>query len=585
MKGELTIVGVSAHFHDAACCLIRGGKLIAAVEEERLTRIKHDSSTPVNAFRACLAGAGLDVTDIDCIAYYEDPALKLRRIKTDKSASSATRPAGAEPKSLKALRRRLGYDGEIRCFKHHLSHAASAFYPSGFENAAVLTVDGVGEWTTTGYWRAGPSGLELLEEVRYPHSLGLFYSTFTAYLGFSVNEDEYKVMGLASYGKPTLMHKLRRLLSCDDGARFTLDMRYFDYARGGRMYSSALETLLDHPARQSHEPLEEFHADLASSVQALLEEILLQKVRYLHKRISSDQLCLAGGVALNCVANGRIHREGPFAQVFVQPAAGDDGGALGAAALAHLELRPDVALDLKLRDAFLGPAYGHDVIRAALDSTAIPYREFGEDKDELIQRTALHLASGRVVGWFQGKMEFGPRALGARSILADPRLPNIRDRINEVVKRRELFRPFAPAVLADRAHLFFDLPYESPFMLETCAVRPNADLPAITHVDGSARVQTVDPISRHPFARLLRAFDHLTGCPVLLNTSFNLKDEPIVCTADDALICFLRSEIDILILETFMVERNEVPSRLIEAVRHSYVSTPPGVPSHVYTLV
>ena len=585
MKGHTTIVGVSAHFHDAACSLIRDGKLLAAIEEERLTRIKHDPATPINAFKACLSHAGLDVTDIDCLAFYENTEFGREPSKTANATSFGSQPATGATRLVKTLRNRLGYEGEIRTFRHHLSHAASAFYPSGFNDAAVLTVDGVGERTTTAYWRAESKGLELLEEVQYPHSLGLLYSTFTAYLGFKVNDDEYKVMGLASYGKPTLLGKLRQLISYDDEADFTLDMRYFDYERHDRMYSTALETLLGHRARRAAEPLEDFHAEVASSVQVLLEEILLQKLQYLHKRVNCDRLCLAGGVALNCVANGRIHRETPFTQLFVQPAASDAGGSLGAAALAHKEIFPDVPLDLKLRDAFLGPSFKAETIRNLLRSTPIPYREFADNQDALLEQTARYLAGGSVVSWFQGRMEFGPRALGGRSILADPRASNVADRINAVVKQREKFRPFAPAVLYDRANSFFALPYESPFMLETCAVLPGVNLPAITHIDGSARVQTVDPTSNHPFARLLAAFARLTGCPVLLNTSFNMNDEPIVCTPADALTCFLRSESDVLVLENFMVKRTEVPPRLIEAVRRSYLSKPPGVSEHVYTLV
>ena len=585
MKGHTTIVGVSAHFHDAACSLIQDGKLVAAIEEERLTRIKHDPATPINAFKACLNHAGLDVTDIDCLAFYENPEVRRVRSETNNVASVGGQAATGRDKLVKILRNRFGYDGEIRTFRHHLSHAASAFYPSGFDDAAVLTVDGVGEWTTTAYWRGGSQRLKLLEEVQYPHSLGLLYSTFTGYLGFKVNDDEYKVMGLAAYGKPTLAGKLRQLISCDDGAHFALDMRYFDFERHDRMYSTALETLLGHQARRADEPLEDFHSDVASSVQVLLEEILLQKLRYLHKRVNCDRLCLAGGVALNCVANGRIHRETPFTQLFVQPAANDAGGSLGAAALAHKEIFPDVPLDVKFRDAFLGPSYEAESIRNLLQSTPIPYREFADNIDELLEQTARYLAAGLVVSWFQGRMEFGPRALGGRSILADPRASNVADRINAVVKQREKFRPFAPAVLFDRANAFFALPYESPFMLETCAVLPGVNLPAITHIDGSARVQTVDPTGDHPFAKLLAAFARLTGCPVLLNTSFNMNDEPIVCTPTDALTCFLRSESDILVLETFIIKRTEVPLRLIEAVRRTYLSRSPGVSEHVYTLV
>ena len=575
---ELDVVGVSAHFHDAACCVLRDGALVAAAQEERFSRIKHDPATPIHAFRYCLREAGLDITQVDCLAYYEDPALK-----TDRQAAPGGRPeAPAARDPILSLRRLFGYDGDVRCYPHHRSHAASAFYFSGYEDAAVLTVDGVGEWTTTGYWRAGSGGLDLVEEVAYPHSLGLLYSTFTAYLGFSVNDSEYKVMGLAPYGRPTLLDRLRAVVEVGPLGQFRLDMRYFDYLRGERMYSDALVALLGRPPRGRHEPIGEFHADLASSVQALLEEILLQKVRHLHERVPSRRLCLAGGVALNCVANGRICREGPFAEVFIQPAAGDAGGALGAAALAYAELRPGAPIR-PLRDVFLGPSSARDDVRALLASTPIAHRELSGG--DLHEQVAAYLAEGRVVGWFQGRMEFGPRALGGRSILADPRSPTIKDRINASVKNRESFRPFAPAVLAARAADHFDLAGESPFMLLTAPVRSPHPLPAITHVDGSARVQTVDAGTGHPLARLLEAFERRTGCPVLLNTSFNIKDEPIVCTPEEAIVCFARSEMDVLVLEDFVIERSSVPAALIAAVRRAYVPRPLGVSERLYTLV
>jgi len=577
---DLNVVGVSAHFHDAACCVIRDGALVAAAQEERFSRIKHDPATPIHAFRYCLREAGLDITRIDCLAYYEDPALKA-----DRQAAGGARPgAPARRDPVLVLRRLLGYEGDVRCFRHHRSHAASAFCFSGYEDAAVLTVDGVGEWTTTAYWRAGPGGLDLVEEVAYPHSLGLLYSAFTAYLGFSVNDSEYKVMGLAPYGRPTLLDRLRAVVEVGPLGQFRLDMRYFDYLRGERMHSDALAALLGRPPRGRQEPLDAFHADLACSVQALLEEILLQKVRYLHERVPSGRLCLAGGVALNCVANGRICREGPFDEVFIQPAAGDAGGALGAAALAYAELRPGAPLR-PLRDVFLGPSSTRDDVRALLASTPIAHRELARGSSDLHDQVATYLAEGRVVGWFQGRMEFGPRALGGRSILADPRSPTVKDRINAAVKNREAFRPFAPAVLAHRAAEHFDLAGESPFMLLTAAVRSPLSLPAITHVDGSARVQTVDPGAGHPLARLLEAFERRTGCPVLLNTSFNIKDEPIVCTPEEAIVCFARSEMDVLVLEDFVIERSGVPAALIAAARRAYVPRPLGVSERLYTLV
>lgn len=576
-----TIVGISAHFHDAACCLVRNGSLIAAVQEERLTRSKHDPSTPVRAFRECLGHAGADITDIDCVAYHEVPALKRERILAD--AASSGRPF-VEIDPVRRLRSRLGYEGEIRCFGHHRCHAASAYYASGYDNSAVLTVDGVGEWTTMAYWEGGRNGLKLLEDVKYPDSLGLLYSTLTAYLGFAVNDGEYKVMGLAAYGRPCLVDKLRRLVSCADGGQFSLDPQYFTFRSTEHMYSDALEMLLGHPPRHADEALCDFHADLASSVQTLLEEILLAKVRYLKAITRSDSLCLAGGVALNCVANGRIRREGPFERIFVPPAVDDAGCALGAAALAYSELHPAMAFGLELNGGFLGKAYEPSAIRAILMSTTISYREFPEN-DDLVEETASRLASGSAIGWFVGRMEFGPRALGGRSILADPRDPRIRDRINAVVKRREPFRPFAPAVLSDCAGIFFDPAHESPFMAETRGVRPGADLPAVTHVDQSARLQTVDRASAHPFAKLLCAFERLTSCPVLLNTSFNMSDEPIVCTPEDALTCFFRSELDALVIENFLVDRDAVPVGVIQAVRRAFVPPPVAVSHNTYTLV
>lgn len=571
------VVGISAGYHDSACAVIRDGRLVAAVQEERLSRIKHDPSIPVRAFRSSLALAGADITDVEVLAYYEDPALKAERQAEDNARSRV------DPRLHMADA--LGYQGSIRTFRHHQSHAASAYYCSGFDDAAILTVDGVGERTTTAYWRASDGELELLEEVLYPHSLGLLYSTFTAYLGFSVNDSEYKVMGLAPYGRPRYLERLRRLVKNDGGGQFRLDMQYFAFTHGAQMWSSAFADLVGIAPRHQGDPLEEAHHDLASSIQVLLEEVLLAKVRYLHERVGGRRLCLAGGVALNCVANGRIHREGPFRDLFIQPAAGDAGAAIGAAALGHRLLAPNLPLKLELRDVFLGPATPTRAVSRFVSSLPCRYAELRDDDDDapLYSTVAKYLAEGRVVGWFRARMEFGPRALGARSIVADPRRPEMRDRINAVVKRREAFRPFAPAVLEDRAGEHFAPGEPSPFMLETVSVRSSLALPSITHVDGSARIQTVP--ANGLFAPLLRAFDRLTGCPLLLNTSFNMKDEPIVCSAADAFVCFLRSEMDVLVLDRFLIDRRDVPIELIAQVRRSHTARRLGVSEHVYTLV
>jgi len=588
----LNVVGISAHFHDAACCLLRDGELVCAAEEERFTRVKHDPRLPKRAFRFCLAEGGLTLPQVDCVAYYEDPRKKLARqlwmaLLPDSPPALRRQVHGQLLTGVgrveREIREELGYEGTVDFVDHHQAHAASSYYFSGFDEAAVLTVDGVGEWATTTYGRARGKEIEIFEEVHFPDSLGLLYSAITGYLGFEVNDGEYKVMGLAPYGKPRYVDQLRALLVVGSAGQYQLDMRYFDFLTAERMYSDRLVDLFGQPPRPPESELSEFHQDVARSLQVALEEVLLEKARYLHERVPSENLCMAGGVALNCVANSRILRDGPFSRLFVQPAASDAGGSLGAAALAHARLSGDRPRQARLTHAYWGPRSSDAEIARLFAGTAARPLDFRGRVDELLAATADRLAAGKIVGWFQGRMELGPRALGARSILADPRDPGMRDRINALVKMRESFRPFAPAALAERTAGHFDIDHPSPFMLETCQVRPGLELPAITHVDGSARLQTVDAAASPRFAALLRAFDERTGCPVLLNTSFNMRGEPIVCTPVDALICFIRARMDTLVLEDFLLDREAMPESWPERVRGLRKPDTQGVSREVYT--
>jgi len=585
----MRIVGLSAFYHDAACCLLVDGELVAAASEERFTRVKYDPRLPVEAFSYCLGEGGLDVSDLDAIACHELPIEKLARQLMARSPG-AEAPTLAEAVSgalaggddlawldpgrpERAIREHLGWDGPVLSFPHHLSHAASAFDFSGYPDAAVFTVDGVGEWATTTYGRASGGGIELFEEVSFPHSLGLLYSTVTSYLGFAVNDGEYKVMGLAPYGEPRFLDAFGEILRDGPGGQYRLNPRFFDFLSGPRMYSQALCDLFGAPPRRRGSPLTDFHRDVARSLQHALEEILLAKVRHLATRVSSPRLVMAGGVALNCVANGRILREGPFEELFVQPAAGDAGGCLGAAVLAHRQLTGEPPRVGPLRHAFWGPSFGSEEIARMLAAAGLLGADSAVDdfrirEEDLLAAVADRLAAGQVVGWFCGRMEFGPRALGARSILASPLGEGMRDRVNRSVKKREAFRPFAPAVLAEEAGRYFDLAASprggmrgpSAFMLEVARVISERPLPAVTHVDGTARPQTVDGESHPRFAALLRAFRERTGCPVLLNTSFNLAGEPIVATPVDALITFARSDLDALVLEDFLLDRRALPA-------------------------
>lgn len=557
----MIIVGVSAFYHEAACCLIKDGQLLAGAAEERFSRMKHDPRLPTRAFQYCLKQAGIHPGQIDAVAYYEQPVLKLSRQLAQRhlAVGSGTLEWLDPQYPLEAMRKCWGLESEIVCFPHHLSHAASSFFYSGFNRAAVLVVDGVGEWATTSYGSGEGTHLGFFAQVDFPHSLGLWYATLTAYLGFRVNNGEYKVMGLAPYGKPKYLKEMRHLLRSWPGPEFELELKYYDFIEGGRMFSEELLELFGKHARQPQEPVTQFHKDVARSLQVHLEEILLEKAEYLYERTKESNLCLAGGVALNCVANGRLHRQSSFKNIFVQPAAGDDGGCLGAAALAHVQLTGKVPFENPQRHCFIGPSYTVKAIHQLLEELAIPYLDFRDNEQGLAETIAEKLAGNQVVGHFHGRMEMGPRALGARSILANPMDPTIRERLNLLVKKRESFRPFAPSVLNNQAKDHFDLGWESPFMLETCQVKSTLELPGITHVDGSARPQTVSAQDAPRFAKIIEAFYQQTQCPMVVNTSFNLRGEPIVNRPDEALRCAVRANLDALVLGDFVITRDAFP--------------------------
>ena len=585
------IIGISAFFHDSSCCLLQDGELVCAAEEERFSRIKHDARLPWQAFRYCLRQGGIEITDVDCIAYYENPTKKLARqiwtgIVDDGSRYMRERALAAIARTPveDSIRQGLGYNGPFEIVDHHLSHAASSFFYSGFDESATMTVDGMGEWASTTYGKAEGKDISIFEEVVFPNSLGMLYATITAFLGFKVNSGEYKVMGLGPYGRPTYVGALSKLIQSGSRGQYKIDPSYFEFASSERMYSDKLVDLLGNPPRKPESELTRFHFDLACSVQVVLEDVLLEKVRWLHQEVPSDHLCMAGGVALNCVANHRIMTEGPYAQLFIQPAATDAGGALGAAAVAYTRMFDRRPSQQRLEHVYLGPGYGTDEVRELLLGSGVNGLDFRHDEAALLEEVVTRLVEGKVIGWFQGRMEFGPRALGARSILADPRRADMRDRINAHVKMREAFRPFAPAVLVDHAKDHFDMDHASPFMLETCQVVSTLSLPAVTHVDGSARIQTVSRKTSPRYAALLQRFNERTGCPMLLNTSFNMRGEPIVCTPTNALSAFVRSAIDTLVLEDFIVEREMIPPLWELAVSSMGMPKRSGINHDVYTL-
>ncbi len=563
----MNVLGISGFYHDAAACLIRDGEVVAAASEERFTRKKHDERFPLHAIEYCLSEGRLLVDDLDCIGFYEKPFLKFKRIlfsqiaTVPRSYSAFLRaiPSWLHQKlAIPALvAEELQFDGPVLMIEHHLSHAASAFLVSPFREAALLTVDGVGEWATTTWGRGRDADIDLFKEIRFPHSLGLLYTAVTGYLGFKINSAEYKVMGLAPYGTPRFEREVRQLIDVAPDGSFRLDMDYFAYHHGLQMTSPRFHRLFGGEPRDPASALEQRHKDIAASVQRVTEDVMLRMAVQLHRETGLPNLCLAGGVALNCVANGRIAREGPFEGIFVQPAAGDAGGALGVAAYLQNHVFGEPRRFV-MRHAFLGPGFGSEEIRALLEVKGAVFEEM--DREALLSSTARAIAEQEVVGWFQGRMEFGPRALGSRSILADPRNPENQERVNRKIKFRESFRPFAPAVLAERAGEFFELERESPFMLLVAQARDGRSrLPATTHVDGSARVQTVDRETNPLFHDLLRAFGDATGTPVLINTSMNVRGEPIVCTPADALACFRTTGMDRLVIDRFVLRKAEQP--------------------------
>jgi carbamoyltransferase len=592
-----TILGLSAYYHDSAAALVQDGRIVAAAQEERFSRRKHDSSFPTQAVEYCLREANVALEQVDYVAFYDKPLLKFDRLLETYLAFAPQGFASFRKAIPVWIKEKLFQDRELRHglggrFKrrfvyavHHVSHAASAFFPSPFEEAAVLTLDGVGEWATAAYGVGRGNQLHLTHELRFPHSLGLLYSAFTYWCGFKVNSGEYKLMGLAPYGQPRYVDRIvGTVVDVKADGSIWMDMSYFNYCQGLTMTSKKFDELFGGPPRKPESPITEREMDVAASIQKVTEDVMLKAARHVHCQTGSRNLCLAGGVALNCVANGRILREGPFDQIWIQPAAGDAGGALGAALWVWYQLlgnerRPD-ATD-SMAGSLLGPSASPSSLRAMLDARAAKYTEYTND-EELCVAVADLIAGENVVGWFQGRMEFGPRALGARSIIGDARSPSLQSTMNLKTKFRESFRPFAPVVLKERLGDYFDIApdTDSPYMLLVAPVRDDhrrsvngnqargldrvnlvrSDIPAVTHVDYSARVQTVDRNRHARFHLLLERFERQTGCPVMINTSFNVRGEPIVCTPEEAYRCFMATNMDALVIERTVLLKSEQPA-------------------------
>ncbi|MBN1351563.1 carbamoyltransferase [candidate division KSB1 bacterium] len=587
----MKILGISAYYHDSAACLVVDGELVAAAQEERFTRKKHDAAFPKHAINFCLSQHSIQASDLDLVAFYEKPLIKFERILETYLAYA---PFGirsfvkAMPLWLKKklwmkdlMRSELDYSGAIIFPEHHESHAASAFYPSPFNKSAFLTIDGVGEWTTSSFGIGEGNRIKLLAELQFPHSLGLLYSAFTYYTGFKVNSGEYKLMGLAPFGQPRYVSQIfEELLDLKEDGSFRLNLDYFSYCHGLRMINRKFEKLFGQPPRKPESRLTRFYMDISRSIQVVTEDIILRMSRHLHQVTGMQNLCLAGGVALNCVANGRILRESPFDDIWIQPAAGDAGGALGAALFGWYQYldkarKTDEAHDFQ-KASLLGPEFKETEINEFLIKQQVPFVRL--EYQALIDRVADLIARGNVIGWFQGRMEFGPRALGNRSIIGDARSPEMQEKMNLKIKFRESFRPFAPSVLAEKADTIFDLNHSSPYMLLVAPVTEKARIhedaagdemligldklnqvrsivPAITHVDYSARIQTVAQSDNPLFYCLLRAFDKKYSCPLIINTSFNVRGEPIVCTPEDAYLCFMRTNMDFLVLGNYLIEK------------------------------
>jgi carbamoyltransferase len=594
------ILGISAFYHDSAACLVTDGKIRAAAQEERFTRKKHDYTFPEHAINYCLQDAGLKPDQVDIVSFYDKPFLKFERI-LETYLSYA--PAGiksyllAMPLWIKEklfmksmIQDKLGFHGKIFFPEHHESHAASAFFPSPFGEAAFLTIDGVGEWATASYGIGKKNQIQIYADIQFPHSLGLLYSAFTYYTGFKVNSGEYKLMGLAPYGEPVYKDLiLSELIDLKPDGSFRLNMKYFNYCAGLTMTSRKFERLFGGPPRRPESRFTQRHMDLARSIQEVTEEIMLRMTRHVYKETRMKNLCLAGGVALNCVGNGRILREGPFENLWIQPAAGDAGGALGAALFAWYQIaghprtcdshRDSVRGSLRDLQAgsYLGPEFGPEQIKQFLKDRNIDYT--GLKDEEIPEKIADLINAGNIIGWFQGRMEFGPRALGSRSIIGDARSPKMQETMNLKIKFRESFRPFAPSVLAESVSDYFEIDRESPYMLLVAPVRDRirkqmtdeekqyfgldklhinrSVIPAVTHVDYSARIQTVHPETNPLYYRMIQKFNEKYGCPVIINTSFNVRGEPIVCTPHDAYQCFMRTNMDYLIMGNFLIEKKE----------------------------
>ncbi len=589
-SNDIYILGISAFYHDSAAALIKNGEIMAAAQEERFTRKKHDHDFPKNAVDFCLKFAGISVDELSHVVFYDKPFIKFERLL---ETYLMTAPLGlfsflkAMPLWLKeklflrdTIAEELNFKGEVLFADHHESHAASAFFPSPFESAAIMTLDGVGEWSTLTLGSGKGNRIELHQEIRFPHSLGLLYSTFTYYTGFRVNSGEYKLMGLAPYGEPVFVDLIKQhLVDIKDDGSFRLDQKYFNYCSGLTMTNERFHRLFGQPPRKPEEPIEQFHMDVARSIQVVTEEIILRIARHLKQYTQEENLCLAGGVALNCVANGKIIQSGLFKRVWIQPAASDAGGALGAALAVwynHLgKARTASGNGDAQKCSLLGPEFSDAQIEAFLKERDVVYTKLTDD--ELFEKAAEILASEKVLGWFQGRMEFGPRALGNRSILGDPRSEDMQTTMNLKIKFRESFRPFAPSVMLEHAGEYFEYGGESPYMLVVSDLRREkrfpvpeeqktliglqklkinrSELPAITHVDYSARTQTVSKEEHSTYYKLLNAFYKKTGCPVLINTSFNVRGEPIVCTPQDAYGCLMRTHMDYLVMGHFLIDR------------------------------
>ena len=574
------ILGLSCFYHDAAACLLKDGVPIAASDQQAFSRKKHDSDFPVQAIRFCLDQAGITAQQLDAVAFYDKPLMKfdrLLRYQLHHFPSTYRTFVDAMPRWIatklrlpKCLKDHFDYTGAVLYSEHHLSHAASAYYTSGFEDAAVLTVDGVGEWATASWGRGSGKDLELLGEIRFPHSLGLLYSAFTYYCGFKVNSAEYKLMGLAPYGQPTMVDKVREFIDVKDDGSFRLNMEYFAYEEGTGMFNEKFEQVMGRPRRPlEHKGMDEFYMDAARSIQEVTNDVMVKLARSSMERAGSKNLCMAGGVALNCVANGHILRQTGVENLYVQPSAGDAGGAMGAAYVVWNQLLQN-PVGPRLPTPYLGAGYDEETIRKTLDSYGAVYKRM--ERQDLLDRVAELIDTAHVVGWYQGRMEWGPRALGHRTILGDARHPEMRTIINMRIKFREGFRPFAPSCLEEHVGEYFEIDRPSPYMLLVAPVKEQYrdQLKAITHVDGSARIQTINPDQDALYYDLIKTFYERTGCPIVINTSLNVRGEPIVNTPEDSYLCFMRTDMDAMALGPFLCLKEEQPKLELKSAAEEF---------------